>query len=257
LRIFRRNEFVEQELAALADGSLPPERRAEVEAQVAASPELAALLAEQRAAIFAVRGVDVEAPARLRARVGAERASRSRARRPSPVAVAAGFAAAVAVALAVLVALPEGVGGPSIAQASVFATRQATAAAPAPLAGRPQLLAADVDGVAFPNWDDEFGWRASGRRDDPLEDRETKTVFYEKAGKRIGYTIVAGDALVVPETVQTIRRGGVEYHVFERGGRTVVTWHRRGRTCVLSGVGVPEPTLVKLAAWNGKGAVPF
>jgi phosphoglycolate phosphatase-like HAD superfamily hydrolase len=36
------------ELAALADGSLPAERRAVLEADVASSAELAALLAEQR-----------------------------------------------------------------------------------------------------------------------------------------------------------------------------------------------------------------
>ena len=39
------------ELTALADGRLPPSRRAAVEAAVAASPALAALLAEQRRAL--------------------------------------------------------------------------------------------------------------------------------------------------------------------------------------------------------------
>jgi hypothetical protein len=37
----------------------------------------------------------------------------------------------------------------------------------------------------------------------------------------------------------------------------VVTWTRDGRTCVLSGVGVDDETLVKLAVWNGEGAVSF
>ena len=36
-----------------------------------------------------------------------------------------------------------------------------------------------------------------------------------------------------------------------------VTWLRDGHTCVLSGVGVPEDTLTKLAVWKGKGAVTF
>jgi anti-sigma factor RsiW len=63
------------ELAALADGSLDPRRRAELEARMAATPELAALLVEQRRAVELARclGVDVEAPAGLRARVEAGR----------------------------------------------------------------------------------------------------------------------------------------------------------------------------------------
>jgi anti-sigma factor RsiW len=57
------------ELAALADGSLPPERRAELEAKVAASPELTELLAEQRRAIELTRRAadEVQAPESLRA----------------------------------------------------------------------------------------------------------------------------------------------------------------------------------------------
>ena len=59
------------ELAALADGSLAPERRAELEARVAASPELADLLAEQQRAVALTRSAaaEVEAPAALRARI--------------------------------------------------------------------------------------------------------------------------------------------------------------------------------------------
>src|SRR5215831_18535317 len=59
------------ELAALADGSLPPERRAEVEAHVAASPELAERLAEQKRSIAYTHQAagDVDAPAGLRRRV--------------------------------------------------------------------------------------------------------------------------------------------------------------------------------------------
>ena len=59
------------ELAALADGSLAPERRAALEARVAASPELADRLAEQQRAVALARGAaaGVEAPAALRARI--------------------------------------------------------------------------------------------------------------------------------------------------------------------------------------------
>jgi hypothetical protein len=57
-----------EELAALADGELPPARRAEVQAAVAASPELAALLATQLRVAAAIRNATarVRAPDRLR-----------------------------------------------------------------------------------------------------------------------------------------------------------------------------------------------
>lgn len=49
------------ELAALADGTLPAERRPEVEARVAASAELAELLERQRQAVLAARSLADEA----------------------------------------------------------------------------------------------------------------------------------------------------------------------------------------------------
>lgn len=57
------------ELAALADGTLPAERRPEVEARVAASAELAELLERQRQAVLAARSLADEAARRAR-RVG-------------------------------------------------------------------------------------------------------------------------------------------------------------------------------------------
>jgi anti-sigma-K factor RskA len=88
------------ELAALADGTLAPERRAELEAQVEASPELAALLAEQERAVSLTQGAatEVEAPAGLRARIEAQRRPR---RLPLRTFALAG-AAAVAVLAAVV-----------------------------------------------------------------------------------------------------------------------------------------------------------
>src|SRR3954469_17339894 len=63
------------ELAALADGSLAPDRRAALEAQVAASPEVATQLAEQQRAVALAQSAasQVDAPASLRARIDAER----------------------------------------------------------------------------------------------------------------------------------------------------------------------------------------
>ena len=48
------------ELSALADGTLPAERRGEVEARVAASPELRELLERQRQALLAAQTLTAE-----------------------------------------------------------------------------------------------------------------------------------------------------------------------------------------------------
>ena len=105
MRRRRRDEAGGQEiaeLAALADGTLAPERRAELEARVAASSELADLLAEQRRALALSRSAsaEVEAPAALRARVEAQqRGRRTRAPRRLVLIGAAATAAVVAVAI--------------------------------------------------------------------------------------------------------------------------------------------------------------
>jgi hypothetical protein len=163
---------------------------------------------------------------------------------------------AVVIALAVVL-LPSGAGGPTVAAAADLAARPADAPAPGAVPGRPALLDLEVDGVAFPAWDAEFGWRADGSRRDDLDGRTARTVSYAKDGNAVAYTIVSGDALEAPEGARPVRRDGVDLRVLERDGRTVVTWQRDGRTCVLSAEGVDEDTLLKLAVWKGAGAVTF
>jgi hypothetical protein len=89
------------ELAALADGSLAPERRAALETQVAESSELADRLAEQQRAVELVRSAaaEVEAPASLRARIEAPQRARRRPTRRRVGLIAAGAAAVLAVAI--------------------------------------------------------------------------------------------------------------------------------------------------------------
>ena len=90
------------ELAALADGSIADDRRAEVEAQIAASPELAARFAEQQRAVGLTRAAadETEAPHDLRTRIDSRRrAPASRVR----VAIGAVAVAAVAVAIGIAV----------------------------------------------------------------------------------------------------------------------------------------------------------
>jgi anti-sigma-K factor RskA len=97
------------ELAALADGSLAPERRAELETRIAASPELARRLAEQERAVALVRNaVDgVAAPAGLRARVEAQRRP-SRMATPRGLALITASAAALAAVAVVVGVLRSG-----------------------------------------------------------------------------------------------------------------------------------------------------
>jgi hypothetical protein len=246
------------ELAALADGSLPPDDRAAVAARAAASPDLAARLAEQERALALVRSAatTTDAPAGLRARIAADQRSRRRSARPRFV-LGAGLATAAAAALVLLLVLPGGAGGPSIASAAALSLRPATAAAPPPQPAQPKLLNREVGGVPFPNWRGKFGWRTTGERSDELGGRKTATVFYGKKGHRLGYTIVDGSPLTVPRGVTRVTRNGTELQAFRQDGRLVVTWRRGGRTCVLVGAGVERDVILKLAAWKGKGAVPF
>ncbi|MET0608387.1 MAG: anti-sigma factor [Gaiellaceae bacterium] len=90
------------ELAALADGTLAPERRAELEARVAASSELADRLAEQQRALALSRSAstEVEAPASLRARVEAQQRGR-RARAPRRLVLIGATATVAVVAVAI------------------------------------------------------------------------------------------------------------------------------------------------------------
>jgi anti-sigma-K factor RskA len=113
------------ELAALADGSVAPERRAALEARVAASPGLADRLAEQERAVALLRGAgdEVETPAGLRARLDAQRSARA-VRSPRRL-VLGGVAAAAVVAVAI---------GVTVVGSGSHGARFQAALAPTPLA---------------------------------------------------------------------------------------------------------------------------
>jgi hypothetical protein len=246
-----------RDLARLADGSLQGRARVALERQVNASPTLQDALERQRVGGAALRGLKLETPAGLRARIDRERSARPAWTRRRRLSVGSALAAATAAAalLAVLL-LPSGAGGPTVVEAAQLSKLSATGPVRvAPL--NPKLLAADVEGVPFPNWTGEFGWRHTGIRSDRLDGRDTKTVFYEHDGKRVGYTIVSGHAIDPPSGARRSLVNGVVFHSSDEGGRQLVTWLRNGRTCVLSGSGVTDAQLLKLASWKGDGAVPF
>jgi anti-sigma factor RsiW len=247
------------DLARLADGTLPADRRAEVEARVAASPQLSSIVERQGVALEALRGTaETGAPARLRAQVNRRRAGRGAAGRRGRVVIGGAIAAAAAVLLALILVLPGAFsGGPSVADAAALAEKPPTQAAPGGVPDVPQLLRAEVDGVPFPNYAAKFGWKPVGARQDDPSGRGATTVYYEKDGRTIAYTIVSGDSLDRPSDARSTMRGGVEFRTFRDDGRTVVTWERNGRTCVLSSKSVPPAELLMLADWRGKGTIPF
>lgn len=197
------------------------------------------------------------APPELRASVGAA-ISRRRERERLPLRPALAFALAVTLAaLAVAIPIELGGGPPTAVEAHQLGGQSATAAAPAPVPGHPQLLDRKLDGVSFPNWRKEFGWRAAGRRSDDLDGRQTATVFYRHTVHRIAYTIVSGNPLDVPDGAEHLSVRGVDLYRFRHGGHDVVMFERGGRTCVLSGHVKHRHTLVKLAAWKGDGRISF
>jgi hypothetical protein len=249
------------DLARLVDGTLPDERRAEVEARVAASPQLSSIVERQGVALDALRRMaDIGAPARLRAHVDRRRgAGTAPAGRRKRSLIGGALAAAAAAALVLILVLPGALsGGPSVAAAAALAEKRPTETAPGVVPGTPQLLRAKVDDVPFPNYSAKFGWKPVGARQDNPSGRGATTVYYEKGGRTIAYTIVSGDALKPPSDARSTPRGGVVYRTFRDDGRTVVTWERDGRTCVLSGkAAVSSAELVMLADWRGKGAIPF
>ena len=254
------DERAERQLAALADGALGDRERAAIEARVRESPELAAALERQRAsvaALGALRG-ELAAPAGLRARIEAERSRPSAPVRRRRLAFGGALAgAAAAVALAAVLILPSGAGGPTVVEASRLAELPASVPTVPVDPANPKLLASSVDGVPFPSLEGEFGWRQAGERSDELDGRDTKTVFYERRGQRIGYTILSGDAIDPPEGSTPTTVNDVALNSTSEGGREIVTWLREGRTCVLSGEGVSREQLLELASWKGEGAVPF
>lgn len=248
------------ELSALADGTLPFERRAAVEARVSASPELQELVERQRQALAATQTLSSQpAPASLRAAVDARLRSRpagpDRARRLVP-GLALGGAAALAAVIALVVALSGGPGGPSVADAARLAVRPPTGPAPARLQSSSTELAARVDGVVFPDLRRSYGWKPVGIRRGRIDGRSVTVVYYAWSGRRIAYAIVSGSGLPQPSGGHVTLRRGVEYRSLAIGDLHAVTWRRLGHTCVLVGA-VRPAALLTLASWHGGGSLRY
>ena len=209
--VARLSEAEMADLCALADGTLPAERRPAVEARIAASPELQALLDRQQRAVAATQGLASEpVPASLRDTVEAQRPARRSGhgwRRWFVPRIAAAGALAAVIAVVAAVPLTGGPAAPTVAEAARFAANPPSE--PAPRTVGDGRLDVDVDGVVFPDLARSFGWRAVGVHRGKIDGRNATTVVYEKGGKRIAYAVVAGSGLPRPSAAERTEVGGV------------------------------------------------
>jgi hypothetical protein len=215
-----------------------------------------------------LRSIDVRAPQELHRRIEAlvaesdparRRSSRARSRGTGSLRFKRGGAVAALAAITaavVLVLVLAGGGAPALTlrQTSALTLRAATMTAPAESSVHPRQLAVAVDGVAFPYWEDRFGWRSTGARVDRLGGRTVTTVFYSDGrGRRIGYAIVAGTHAPAVSGGTIAWRDGTAFRLTRENGAPVVTWMRDGRLCVVSGRDVDSATLLALASWSDGG----
>jgi anti-sigma factor RsiW len=263
-RLHRRSSALERDLARLADDALPSRRRELLRRLLAGSPELQRRLDEQRRARTAVRSAAARERAPLALRIRHHRLTTRPSRRslvPGRLGLGLGLGlAATLAALAAIVGLAgTGPAAPTVALAATVAARPAVASVGEPPDDTVRLPGVRAAGLPFPYWEDRFGWRATGARTDRVDGRAMTTVFYRRGGRQIAYTIVSGRTLA-PGTspVRALTRARTELATFStNSGRHVVTWMRRGHTCVLSGQNVPLKALLELASWRAHGQIPY
>ncbi len=246
----------ENALARLADNTLPEEASSELRARAERSPQLQARLREQERAVALARATtDVAAPASLRSAIDgliepdreARRETRRSRRRPW---LAMPAVLAVAAVVAVVVLARGGTAAPTVAQTAHLALTAATS--PAPDVDRYDryvlsIRADGTDGIPFPSYVGYAGWKVSGLRRDTLRGRQVTTVFYRApSGARVGYSIVAGNALKLPPG-QTWTIAGTHYIVRTDEQSSFITWRRDGHTCVIAGRSLTSSTLLQLA----------
>jgi hypothetical protein len=217
-------------------------------------------LAERGRALIAAAVAETTAPLALRERIEADRARAAkpaRSRRLRALLPAGGLVAAAVVAVVLIAG--GGATAPSVLATASLAAGGPVLPAPAEDTSNQHVLKASMQGVPFPYWGDSFQWEAVGARDDKIEDRQAKTVFYDNPkGARAAYTILGGDTIDAPSGAHEKDMNGVKLYITTDKGRRIVTWTRNGHTCVLSApIKVPEEKLLQLAAWKGGGDVSF
>lgn len=148
--------------------------------------------------------------------------------------------AAIAVACAVAFALSGGPeAGRAVREAVLLHADGPNQLAPAVLPD------ADAPRDTFSDFAARAGWVPTGAREDRIAGRSAATVFWERGGRRLAYTSIAG-ALPPPVDARRTGRRGVLLRSVDVDERVVVTWVEDGRTVVVSAVAVPRAELYDL-----------
>jgi hypothetical protein len=258
----------EAELTRLADGSLPASEREQLQAQVAASPELQTRLREQQRAVSLVQSTgEIAAPASLRASVAGltdattRRPGRYEGRQQGAAdrrqnafwrqRASLGIVALAVVLIAVVSVALHGRTAPTVGSTARLALAPATGPAPKVSSTDRDLLSVRPTGassIPFPSYLHFTAWRANGVRRDTLQGRHVTTIFYTVGGTRVGYSIVSGAPLAMPQGSTVRGPTGIRYVFVSSGGAQIITWRRDGHTCVIAGRSVARRTLLALAA---------
>jgi hypothetical protein len=229
----------DQELAALADGTLGAERRREIENQLGNSGLIRESIHRQRAAIELTREIEVPASDALHTRV-AEMSAKAAPRKRSKLAIG-GFATAAAAALVVLALVVTSSGGPSVDQVVATAAQGATSDAPAKDPSNSKMLDVSVGSVQFPTWENDGGWWATGARSDDLDGRNVETVFYENGdGATMKYSVVGG------APIDSLDSASAHYEMTGSGDTRRIVWRAGGHTCIIEAQGVDSDQLERL-----------
>ncbi|WP_217912883.1 hypothetical protein [Miltoncostaea marina] len=100
----------------------------------------------------------------------------------------------------------------------------------------------------FARWALRAGWVPIGARSDVLEGRRVETVVWQRSGRRIGHSRIAGAPVRVPDDARRSGRNGLLLRSLDVRGRVVVAWTEGGSTTVISAVGISRASLYDLAA---------
>jgi anti-sigma factor RsiW len=246
------------EIQDLLDGRLEEARRLEVEAHVAGCPSCR----RQYEAFSAVRRVLAarreEAPAGLREAVSA--AIRPEAATPGPprglrpaLAVAAVVAIALAIALLRRPASPDLPGEAARALSDYRAGTLALARRtekPAELEATLRDARPEIPPRVF-----DFGmmgWRLVGGGPSTLTGRRSTLFVYEgPGGKALICQMTAEGWEDLPPAEDSRVERGITFHVYRRGGVTLVFWREAGAVCVLAGEESAEDILSLAVAKAG------
>ena len=204
------------------------------------------------------------APPALRWRIESELSRAHERDRSAPPLIRrlapAGVAVAALAVLALVLPMIFTTGNPTVLDVHRLSAGGTEAPAPPRMPGAKNELAAQVEGVSFPNLQlrPGFDWRAVGERSDTLDGRPTKTVFYAHEEHLVAYTIVSGSPIGIPANAEPRRRNGVDVGLLrDQHGHDIAVFERGGRTCVISGHVEKRSSLVRLATWSGHGEISF